>query len=115
MERLEEMRNRNYVKNNISEMKRRYALAVEKELKDPNVTKHIMDMSDMEFAVRVGMGVFEQITFMYNPDDYDSMVAKVKNRMGYGEGSLQVDLSMYEKKKPKQKKQTKKKGKKGKK
>ena len=52
---------------------------------------------------------------MYNPDDYDSMVAKVKNRMGYGEGSLQVDLSKYEKKKPKQKKQSKKKGKKGKK
>ena len=115
MERLEEMRNRNYVKNKISEMKRRYALAVEKELKDPNVTKHIMDMSDMEFSVRVGMSVFEQITFVYNPDDYDGMVAKVKNRMGYGEGSLQVDLSKYEKKKPKPKKQTKKKGKKGKK
>ena len=35
--------------------------------------------------------------------------------MGYGEGSLQVDVSAYVKKKPKQKKQPKKKGKKGKK
>ena len=55
------------------------------------------------------------LVWVYNPDDYDSMVAKVKNRMGYGEGSLQLDLSKYEKKKPKQKKQTKKKGIKGKK
>ena len=43
------------------------------------------------------------------------MGSKVLNRMGDGEGTLQVDLSKYEKKKPKQKKQSKKKGKKGKK
>ena len=115
MKRLEEMRSRNYVKNNIHEMKRRYAQAVDKELKNPNVTKHIMDMSDEEFAIRIGLGIFEQITFIYNPDDYDGMVSKVLNRMGYGEGSLQVDVSAYVKKKPKQKKQQKKKGKKGKK
>ena len=115
MERLEEMRGRNYVKNNIHEMKRRYTQAVDKELKNPNVTKHIMDMSDEEFAIRIGLGIFEQITFIYNPDDYDGMVSKVLNRMGYGEGSLQVDVSAYVKKKPKQKKQPKKKGKKGKK
>ena len=115
MERLERMKKRNYVKDVINDMKERYAKSIENGIGNKKMANHIRTMSDVEFSVRVGMGVFEQITFMYNPDDYDSMVAKVKNRMGYGEGSLQVDLSKYEKKKPKQKKQTKKKGKKGKK
>lgn len=117
MEHLGIMRQRDYVKNNIHEMKRRYALAVEKEIKNPDVTKHIKNMSDEEFAVRVGLGIFEQITFIYNPDDYDGMVSKVLNRMGFGEGSLQVDVTKYVKqpKQKKQKKQVKKKGKKGKK
>lgn len=115
MERLEKMKKHNYVKNVINDMKERYAKSIENGIGNKKMANHIREMSDVEFSVRVGMGVFEQITFMYNPDDFDSMVAKVKNRMGYGEGSLQVDLSKYEKKKPKQKKQTKKKGKKGKK
>lgn len=115
MERLEKMKKRNYVKDVINDMKERYAKSIENGIGNKKMANHIREMTDIEFSVRVGMGVFEQITFMYNPDDYDSMVAKVKNRMGYGEGSLQVDLSKYEKKKPKQKKQTKKKGKKGKK
>ena len=115
MERLNKMRQRGYVKDVIHDMKERYAKSIENGIGNKKMANHIREMSNVEFSVRVGMGVFEQITFMYNPDDFDSMVAKVKNRMGYGEGSLQLDISKYEKKKPKQKKQTKKKGIKGKK
>lgn len=85
---------RNYQKRVAEEMKRRYTDSLNTlGMKEESI--HVMNMSIEEFAMRVSGNVFEEITFMYNPDDEEAMKERIRSGMNFKGEGLPVDVKAF--------------------